>query len=74
MKRTLLMPCMIAVGLVVVALWLAGVEAGTLWAVAALACPLMMLFMMGGMFRAAQRHVGHRASDPARREDTAVRQ
>jgi hypothetical protein len=60
--------------LVVVALWLAGVEAGTLWAVAALACPLMMLFMMGGMFRAAQRHVRHRASDPARREDTAVRQ
>lgn len=74
MKRTLLMPCMIAVGLVVVALLLAGVEAGTLWAVAALACPLMMLFMMGGMFRAAQRHVGHPASDPSRQESTAVRQ
>jgi hypothetical protein len=43
-----------------------------LFAVAALACPLMMLLMMGGMFRMARRHGGERASD-ASPQDAAAR-
>lgn len=73
MKRTFLMPCLVAVGFVVVVLLAAGVEAGMLlFAVAALACPLMMLIMMGGMFRMARRHGGERASD-ASPQDAAAR-
>jgi hypothetical protein len=74
MKRTLLMPCLIAVGFAIVVLLAAGVEAGTLLvAVAALACPLMMLLMMGGMFGMARRHGSEHASDASPQEDAAAR-
>ena len=77
MKRTLLMPCLVVAGLAVVVLLAAGVEVGTLLvAVGALACPLMMLFMMGGMFGMARHHGGHggqHASDVSPHEDAATR-
>ena len=73
MKRTLLMPCLVLVGPVVIALLVAGVEAGTLLvAVAAIACPLMMLLMMGGMFGMARHHGREHASDPSPHEDAAT--
>ena len=74
MKRTLLMPCLVLAGLAVIALLVAGVEAGTLLvAVAAIACPLMMLLMMGGMFGMARRHGREQASDASPHEDAATR-
>jgi choline-glycine betaine transporter len=78
MKRTLLMPCLVVIGLAAAVLLAAGVQAGTLLVVAAaLACPLMMLVMMGGMFGMA-RHVSHGSdsgehpSDSTPQEDTAA--
>jgi hypothetical protein len=74
MKRTLLMPCLAVAGFVVVVLLAAGVEAGTLLVgVAVLACPLMMLLMMGGMFEMARRHGTKQASDASPQEDAAAR-
>jgi choline-glycine betaine transporter len=74
MKRTLLMPCLVAVGFAVVVLLAAGVEAGTLLVAAAvLACPLMMLLMMGGMFGMARRHGSQHGSDASPHEDAAAR-
>jgi choline-glycine betaine transporter len=74
MKRTLLMPCLVAGGLAFVVLLAAGVEAGTLLiAVAALACPLMMLVMMGGVFQIARHHGRQQASNGSPREDAAAR-
>ena len=73
MKRTLLMPCLVLVGLVAIAVLVAGVEAGTLLvAVAAIACPLMMLLMMGGMFGMARHHGAKKASEESPREDVAA--
>lgn len=71
MKRTLLMPCVVVAGFTVVVLLAVGVEAGAL--LVAVACPLMMLFMMGGMFRMARHHGGKQASDTSPREDAAAR-
>lgn len=74
MKRTLLMPCLVAVAVVAVALLAAGVEAGTLFVVAvAIACPLMMLLMMGGVFEMVRHHGAKQASDASPREDAAAR-
>jgi choline-glycine betaine transporter len=74
MKRTLLMPFVVAVGFAIVVLLAAGVEAGTLLvAVAALACPLMMLLIMGGMFQMARHHGGKEGSDAWPQEDAAAR-
>jgi choline-glycine betaine transporter len=74
MKRTLLMPCLVVVGLAAALLLATGVEAGTvLVAVAALACPLMMLLMMGGMFGMARRHATGHASDASSQDDAATR-
>lgn len=74
MKNTFLMPCLVVVGLVVAGLLAAGVEAGTvLVAAAVLACPLMMLVMMGGMFGVARRHARGHASDASPQEDAAAR-
>jgi hypothetical protein len=74
MKRSLLMPCLVGVGLVAAVLLAAGVEAGTLLvAAAALACPLMMLLMMGGMFGMARHRGAERASDTSSQDDAAAR-
>ena len=60
MKHTWMMPCLVAIGLAAVVLGAAGVEAATLVTVGAvIACPLMMILMMGGgMHRLARRHQG----------------
>ena len=68
------MRCLVVVGLVVVALLAAGVEAGTLFVAAvAIVCPLMMLLMMGGMFQMARRHGAKQTSDPSPQENAAAR-
>lgn len=72
MKHTWLMPCLLAMALAAIVLIAAGVEAGTLVAVgAAIACPLMMLLMMGGgMHRLTrQRDAGHKPADTSPSED-----
>ena len=76
MKHTWLMPCLLVIGLAAVVLVAAGVEAGTLVvAGAAIACPLMMLLMMGGgVHRLAHRaHGGQAPADTSPEEDAATR-
>ena len=69
------MPCLIAIGLAAVVLIAAGVQAGTLLAIgAAVACPLMMLLMMGGgIHKIAHRQPGREPSDTSPTGDPATR-
>ena len=76
MKHTRFMPCLIAIGLAAVVLITAGVEAGTLVAIGAvIACPLMMILMMGGgMHRLGhRRQAGNEPADTAPSEDATAR-
>ena len=69
MYRSLLMPCMVVVALAVVLLLAAGVNLNTvLVSGAVLACPLMMVLMMGGGFHAMRRRFDHDESTPNLRQ------
>ena len=73
MKRTFLMPCLLAVAVGVVIALAVGVEAGTLVVAAGvIACPLMMLFMMGGMFKAVQHRRGEHANEASSQQNAAT--
>lgn len=72
-NRAYLMPCLVAVAVAVAVLLVAGVEVGTLSiAAVAIACPLMMLLMMGGMFRGMKHHHGSRGRETPSEGDPAV--
>ena len=67
MKRNHLTHCLVGLGAAVGVLVALGVQAGTLvYLAAALACPLMMVLMMGGMMRVHghRRTSGDRTSEP----------
>lgn len=76
MRHTWLMPCLLALGLAAAVLVATGVEAGTVVvAGAAIACPLMMLLMMGGgIHRFAHRgRGGHEPADTSPAKDATAR-
>ena len=66
MRQIPFVPCLVGVAVALAVLLALGVHAGTLLAVGvALACPLMMILMMGGMVHGAHRmHTGHDGPGP----------